>query len=83
MPVVSDLFSHKPLADMLHFLLCMRFIRQVQAQAFRINVLSQMLVAKAFDPSDTGLLCTACSRNPHIVYHKIIPFSIDFSMHFH
>ena len=23
-----------------------------------------MLGSKAFDPSDTGLLCTTCSRNP-------------------
>ena len=29
------------------------------------SLMIMMLGSKAFDPSDTGLLCTACSRNPH------------------
>ena len=31
-----------------------------------------MLGSKAFDPSDTGLLCTACSRNPQNIRNSLI-----------
>ena len=39
---------------------------------FIYNLLIMMLGSKAFDPSDTGLLRTACSRNPQNIRNSLI-----------